>query len=268
MVLLLLGTNFLKAQNILQDTLNLSLSISIQGEFVDAELDNLNNLIVLEKTGRLAKYNDEGKYIADFNNFTKTGRPNAIDVSNPMKTLVWSQRNATLTILDRWFSQRNEIRLGEPGSNAVQAFGCSYDNNIWYFNPIDQQLKKIDDQNQLLVESNDMRSVIGESINPISLQDRDGWVMLLDTSKGIFLFDQFGVFKTKLMFKSQAAFIQNQVVCSINDNLLRENNLQTMQESFHWIALFPPTQGKIISVSKNNILLLKKEALHFFKIKN
>jgi hypothetical protein len=257
----------LKAQDNQDDTLQVTFSVFIRGDFTDAETDNLNNIIVLNKNGRVTKYNERGDSIACFNEITKIGRPNAIDVSNPMKILLWSQRNATLTLLDRWLSQRNQIRINEPGANAVQAIACSYDNNIWYFNPIDQQLKKIDDQNQLLLESNDMRSVTGESINPIFLQDRDGWVMLQDTSKGIFLFDQFGVFKTKLKFKSQAAFMQNQVVYSINDNLLRETNLQTMQEAFHWIAQ-PSNEGKITSISKTSIILLKKAGLYLYKIKN
>lgn len=265
--LLLLASCMLKAQSIQQDPLPVTLSVFIGGDFTDAETDNLNNIIVLNKTGRLTKYNEKGDSIACFNDITKIGRPNSIDVSNPMKILLWSQRNATLTLLDRWLSQRNQIRINEPGGNAVQAIGCSYDNNIWYFNPIDQQLKKIDDQNQMLLESNDMRSVTGESINPMFLLDRDGWVILQDTSKGIFLFDQFGVFKTKLNVKSKAASLQNKIVYSINGHFLHEYNPNTMQEAIHWIAL-SSNDGIITSISKSSILLLKKEGLYLYKIKN
>ena len=112
-----------------------------------------------------------------------------------------------------------------------------------------------------------MRSVTGESINPIFLQDRDGWVMLQDTAKGIFLFDQFGVFKSRLNIKSEAAALQKETVCSIKDQFLQESHIKSMQEVIHWIAL-PSKEGKITSISKTSILLLKKEGLFLYKIKN
>jgi hypothetical protein len=268
-MLIVLNTGIVKAQgnSIKSDTIKTILQLFIPGDFIRAEGDNQNNIIVVHKNGRLTKYNEKGDSLACFNDVLRMGRPSTIDVSNPMKIIVWSQRLSILTILDRWLTQRNQIKIKEAGGNAIQAIGCSYDNNIWYFNNIDQQLKKIDEQNHLLIESNDMRSVVGETINPITIQDHNGWVVLNDTSKGIFLFDQLGVFKTKLAFKWQDAFLQGNVIYGYKDNRLHEYDIKSLEKKSHWLD-FISADSRRMKTNGFSILQLKKEGLYLYKIIN
>lgn len=269
LMLIVLNTGIVKARenSSKNDTLKTILQLFIPGDFIRAEADNMNNIIVVNKNGRLTKYNEKGDSIACFNDVLRMGRQSAIDVSNPMKILVWSQRLSILTILDRWLTQRNQIKIKEAGGNAIQVIGCSYDNNIWYFNNIDQQLKKIDEQNHLLIESNDMRSVVGEAINPITIQDHNGWLILNDTAKGIFLFDQLGVFKTKLPFNWQDVFLQGNVIYGYKENWFHEYDIKTLEEKSLWLN-FSIADSRSIKTNESSILQLKKEGLYLYKIIN
>src|SRR6185312_6548979 len=84
--------------------------------------------------------------------------------------------------------------------NIGGLYVISYDNNIWLFDEQDNTLKKIDDNGNVLSQTVDFRLLFDPAPDPEKIIDRDGFVYLYDPQKGIYIFDYYGSFKSKLTF--------------------------------------------------------------------
>src|SRR4051812_17937012 len=82
---------------------------TIPGDIVAFTVDNLDNVYLLSSTNQVKKVNANGDSIAVFNNVKKFGQATLIDVSNPLKVLLYYRDFATIAVLDRFFNIRNTI---------------------------------------------------------------------------------------------------------------------------------------------------------------
>ena len=89
---ILLFTQATSAQNISNKSNNDSTIIlvgSYEGDIADAAIDNLDNLYIVSSTGQIKKYNAAGDSIGVYNQVKNFGRLFSIDVSNPLKLLLF-----------------------------------------------------------------------------------------------------------------------------------------------------------------------------------
>ncbi|HRN58135.1 MAG TPA: hypothetical protein PLL71_16870 [Agriterribacter sp.] len=157
--------------------------------------DNLGNVYVLTPAGLLVKYNDKGDSLNVFNDVRRHGAVYAIDVTNPMKVLLYYKDFSTIVMLDRYLNRINTIDLRKTGIFQAKAVGLSYDNNIWIFDEQSAKLKKIDENGRVLMETADLRQVLEVMPSPVKLTDRDGFVYMYDATNGLYVFDYYGTLK-------------------------------------------------------------------------
>lgn len=169
-----------------------------QVPIADLAVDNLDNLYILTTTDQLKKYNANGDSISAYNNVRRYGKLHAIDVTNPLKLLLFYKDFSTLVILDRQLTARTDIELRRKAILQPGAAGSSYDNNIWLFDEYDNKLKKINEEGTLLLETPDLRTVFGFALQPQQIIDHNNTVYLYDQQRGVFLFDHYGTFRKKL----------------------------------------------------------------------
>ncbi|MEO5563369.1 MAG: hypothetical protein ABIR18_08040, partial [Chitinophagaceae bacterium] len=62
---------------------------SIKGDIAGFTVDNLDNIYLLSSTNQIKKLNSKGDSVAIFNDVKKFGKATFIDVSNPLKVLVY-----------------------------------------------------------------------------------------------------------------------------------------------------------------------------------
>jgi hypothetical protein len=91
--------------------------------------------------------------VAIYNDVRKFGTATMIDVSNPLKVLLYYKDFATIVVLDRLLNIRNTIDLRLQNILQAKAIGLSYDNKIWVYDELESKLKKIDEGGQLLLET-------------------------------------------------------------------------------------------------------------------
>src|SRR6185295_10398506 len=84
---------------------------TIKGDIVAFTVDNLDNIYLLSSTNQVKKLNANGDSVAVFNDVKKFGQVTLIDVSNPLKVLLYYRDFATIVILDRFLAVRNTIDL-------------------------------------------------------------------------------------------------------------------------------------------------------------
>ena len=81
----------------------------IKGDIVAFAADNLDNLYLLNSSDQLKKINEKGDSVAVFNNIRKYGKVAQIDVSNPLRVLLYYKDFSTIVVLDRLLNVRSTI---------------------------------------------------------------------------------------------------------------------------------------------------------------
>lgn len=164
------------------------------------DVDMLNNLYLVTAGNQLKKLNAQGDSVAVFNEVKRFGNPSLLDVSNPLKVLLYYKNFSTVVMLDRFLSSRNSINFRQQNIFSVKAIGTAYDNNTWLFDEQDMKLKKIDDAGKVLTETTDWRLLMDSVPAPEKIIDANNFVYLYDPNKGFYIFDYYGTFKNSLPF--------------------------------------------------------------------
>lgn len=163
-------------------------------------VDNIGELYLITPGNQLKKYNEKGDSVGVFNQVTQYGKLAYADVQNPWKAILYYENFSTIVLLDKYLNVITAINLNKHNIFRVQAVTTSYDNNIWLFDEQDNTLKKMDDNGNILSQTVDFRLLFDSVPDPEKIIDRDGFVYLYDPQKGIYIFDYYGSFKSKLDF--------------------------------------------------------------------
>jgi hypothetical protein len=188
-----------------QDTL-FSLKKSYRGDIVDFTVDNLGNCFIVSSSGQIKKLNSDGDSSGVFNDVRRYGKLFSIDVSNPLKVLLYFKNFGTVLVLDRFLNVRSTIDLRRQNLFQVKAIGQSYDNNIWVFDEQESKLKKVGDDGKVIDQSADFRMIFDSMPSPQVIIDQEKLVYLYDSIKGVYVFDYYGAFKNRLFFPGWSDF--------------------------------------------------------------
>ena len=237
---------------------------TLPGEIADAAIDNLSNVYILTTTDQLKKYNASGDSLAVYNNVRRFGKVYSIDVSNPLKVLLYYKDFSSIVVLDRLLATRATIVLRRKNILDVTAIGQSFDNNIWVFDAFDNKLKKIDDEGNILLETSDLRQVFNQALAPQQIIDQNNQLYLYDPLNGLFVFDYYGTFKRKIPLLGWSNInITDKYVFGISNESLQSYNVSTLMESQQ---KFPGTFATYYRyhISNNKLIALSKDGLHIY----
>ena len=170
----------------------------LPGNYKDFYADNFGNVFLVSLNNQVKKLNQQFDSAGVFNDIRRYGDIYKLDVTNPLKILVYYRDFTTIVILDRFLNVRNTIDLRNAGIMQAKAVAQSYDNNYWVFDELNGKIKKVDDNGTVLLESPDLRILFAYEYNPQYITDTDGALYLYDTKKGWTIFDYYGAFKKRV----------------------------------------------------------------------
>lgn len=170
----------------------------IPGTYTSFSVDNLQNVYLLSASNQLKKLTSKGDSVAVFNDIKKFGEATLVDVSNPLKILLYYKNFATVAVLDGMLNLKNTIDLRKQNMFRVNAIGLSYDGKIWVYDELDNMLKKIDDRGNVVQTTPDLRQVFPQTISPQKIYDQNKYVYMYDPQLGIYVFDYYGAFKNRI----------------------------------------------------------------------
>lgn len=230
------------------------------GDITEAAMDNLGSLYIVSSTGQIKKINAAGDSVAVYNQVRNFGKIFTLDVSNPLKVLLFYKDFSSVVVLDRFLTNITTIDLKKFSILQPAAIGLSYDNNIWVYDEYDNKLKKIDEQGKLLLETTDFRSVFNQSITPQKIINDNGLVYLADTAAGIFVFDNYGSFKRKIpLLHWQNIAINKSNIISTSNEIITVYNTATLLQTERKNPFFSPyvhsfiSADKVVSFSNNQL---------------
>ena len=165
---------------------------TIEGTYKNFEVDNLGNVYLINSFNQIKKLNNNFDSVAVFNDTRQYGNISTIDVSNPLKILVYYAEFSTVLVLDRFLNLRNKIDLRKQNIFKSSSIALSYDNFIWVYDEIDHQIKKVNDEGNVVIQSNDFRLVLDSIFIPQTILDYNGRLYLYQSNKGLLVLDYYG----------------------------------------------------------------------------
>lgn len=231
----------------------------MKGDFVDFTTDNLDNIYVLNSRNQVKKYNLNGDSVAVYNDVKKFGQASLIDVSNPLKILLYYKDFATVVMLDRFLNVVNTVDLRKQGILQARTIGQSYDNKIWVYDELEAKLKKIDEDGKLLLETPDFRLLLSQSVAPVKIADENKYVYLYDPAKGVFVFDYFGALKNGILIQQWQNFrVSGKYIFGSKSDTLYRYEISSFQYD-EWPMPEPIRGSKNFSFSSSRLYALKNE---------
>lgn len=242
-----------------------SLIKTYRGDIVSAAIDKLDNLYITSSTGQVKKFGAKGDSIGVFNGVRAYGKLSAIDVSNPLKPLLFYKDFSNIVVLDRFLANRASINLRQFNILQPTAIGLSYDNNIWVFDQFDNKLKKIDESGNILLQTDDFRTLFNQSFAPQKIMNDNGLVYLADSAAGIFVFDNYGTYKRKILLKNwNTVDVWNGMVVRLSkDAIIVYNPASFTERSLRFPSAFTPyihsftTSNKLITFSPDSLRIYR-----------
>jgi len=240
---------------------------TIPGNFTYFNVDNLDHIYLINDNNQLKKLNPNGDSVAVFNDVKKYGNPSYIDVTNPLKALLYYKNFSTVVILDRLITVRNTINLRKHNIFYVNNLTLSYDNYIWLFDEEEYKLKKIDEEGKVLLSTTDWRMLFDTVPAPVRIIDRDNYVYLYDPAKGFYIFDYYGGFKNRLAFVNWTNVeVNGSTMYGFNDNKLYSYQLKSLQLKEYKL---PEVFGKFAAIKAMNgkVYLLNEKGVDIYQLR-
>ena len=240
---------------------------TIKGDITSFTVDNLDNIYILNSSDQLKKLDADGDSIGVYNDVRKFGKVSYIDVSNPLRVMLYYKDFSTVVVLDRLLNIRNSIDLRQQNIFQVQALSLSYDNKIWLYDEMENKLKKIDEDGKLLFETTDFRQLFDQAPLFTSIADHDGFIYLYDTLRGVFVFDYYGALKNRIQLTGWSNFkVAGKYLFGIRNDSLFRYQLATF---FLQDVALPRgfKDATAISFTSTRAYALKKDGLEIYSLR-
>lgn len=237
-------------------------SLNINATFLTT--DYLQNAYVIDAKNSLEKIDSLGNTLFTYNQ-NLYGQLKLVDATNPLKLILSYPDYGTVVMLDNTLSEIGVVSLKKIGIYDYHAL-CfsSRDNNFWVFDENDFKLKKIDRNNNIILQSTDMFQQLGFAIHPVFMQEENQFLFLSDTARGILMFDIYGVYYETLPFKNIMKFeVRNDQLFFWDGNHLHSWQMKTLEEKA--IVLPPFTYLLDVRIENSRLYLLQKDSLTIYK---
>ena len=196
---------------------------------VFATADHLSNIYLITADNSIEKYDSTGLRVARFTN-NRLGQASFLDVTNPLKILVWFADFQTVVTLDRTLNEMGQLNLVEAGFPAVRCVALAQDGNIWVYDDAGFRLLKISTSGTILLESQPMNMVFPERMAATCIRDNGEMVFISDPEQGISAFDQYGyLLRTYPDLKTNRFEVLQNWLAFLDKDFLRFEHLNRFQ---------------------------------------
>ena len=236
--------------------------ITINAKYLTA--DQTGNVYVVRKNNELVRFNGKGDSTATYQN-SSNGDLRQVEVSNPLKPLLFYPAFSKLVMLDRMLSVKNEINLHDAQIQNATVVAQSIQNRIWIYDAYQTKLKLLDEQINVVMQTGDLRQELQTTPNISCIVEADWKVLLCDSLKGIFVFDFAGNYiNTISIFAKSIRTIGAQIQYIQNDTLFSWDKFKLNQP----LLALPKRKEKIIDaiINENRLLVLYDKKLILYDI--
>ncbi len=165
--------------------------------------DNLGNMYIITLENGIEKYSSSGHLMTRYSG-NRNGQALWLDVSNPMKVLVWYPDFREILFLDRSLTPLGTLNLIKAGFPEVRCMAAAQDGNIWIYDEMNFRVIKITPEGEKRFESLPLNQMDYTPQTPFRMIEEGNALFMADGSAGIGIFDAFAQFDQS--FKPEMPF--------------------------------------------------------------
>ena len=205
------------------DSFRLTLTLRVQAGFAAA--DNLGFIYLVTRQNAIEKYAPDGRLLTRYTN-NRLGIASSLDVTNPLKVLVWYADFRTAVFLDRSLTDLGELNLIVAGYPEVRTVAAAQDGNLWLYDEANFRLLKVTPEGEKRYESQAMNLLEPAPNRPSCLGEGNDRVFLADSTEGVFVFDFFAQFDRSFAPQQRVTdfqIVDNQLHYLAGDRIIAEH---------------------------------------------
>lgn len=212
-----------------------------------------NQIIKFDRMGNKFQIYQEVKY----------GKIGAVDISNPMKIVVYYPDFMQAVLLDRFLAYFTTYNFFDLGYQNVTAVGMSSDGFLWFYDNLNFTLKKVDQTGKVQLQSQPVNQLIHTVITPNFIMEKSGQVYVNDPTVGVLVFDNFGAYYKTIPIKGLQRFqiFQEQIVY-FEEGKLKSYNPVTFDA--RQISLPDSTGIREAVIEKERLGILHTDSVAFY----
>ena len=182
------------------------------------------------KNTEINKYAINGKLNCSYSN-NILGVIASVDVSNPQKIVVYFKDFTKVLILDNTLSPTSEvIDLTRLELDETSLVCRSYNNGIWYYDPIRFELIRKDQELETTNSSGNLANALNINIQANYLVEYNNRLYLNDPKNGVLVFDNFGTYLKTIPLYGLRSF-------QVKDKFLIYANVEGNIELYNFFTL-------------------------------
>lgn len=194
-----------------------SCKINITTSFFTA--DGLNQIYYVNADNEIVKFNCNDSTSITYSNYS-LGTPTSIDVSNPLKILVFYKDQQTIVILDNELSAISTIQLkgNFNGINYQPAAICKLEgtDHIWMYDELSRKLIRLDESGQLLAASESFDQQFDFNLDVVKIFSSQDKVYVNVKNEGFLVFDAYANYVTTIPFLYIAEQVTDKYIIALN----------------------------------------------------
>jgi hypothetical protein len=188
------------------------------------------------------------------------GEITSVDVSNPMKIIVFFKDFSKVVVLDNTLTEQGGVLdLNEVSLEETSLVCTSYNNGVWYYNPIKFQLTRIEHISKSTNTSANISNILNKNIQPNFIVEYNNKVYLNDPINGVLVFDVYGTYlKTIPIYHLNTFQVKENYMLYVN----KEGNIETYDFFTLEQTVFKPIEYanvKWVRIENKNIYIVNSK---------
>ncbi len=193
--------------------------------------DNIGNVYTV-KEDELIKYLASGKLFARYSNL-KLGNITTIDVTNPLKLLLYYRDFQQIVFLDNQLTENSEpISLEALGREQTDLVCAGANNSFWIYDKQNNELVRFDETSKKIASTGNLKQILQADLKPNYIKEHNGYLFLNSPETGIYVFDIFGTFSKIISLKNLKQFeVSEDIIYYQKDSLYCSYNYKLFEEA-------------------------------------
>lgn len=162
-------------------------------------VDDLGYLYALGEQ-ELVKYDREGNELFVYSRMD-LGALSQLDVSDPLRPLLFFEETGTLVALDNTLSEQRVLRLWEGGMGMPIWVASGVNQEFWVYDALNKELLRIDERMSKRASSGYLPVLTGHDPEIVGMAERHEQLIVADKNYGLWVLDRFGTLVRKIPLK-------------------------------------------------------------------
>jgi len=225
-------------------------------------IDVRENIYYINSVNEIIKTSCSDSSFISYSN-SNLGKPARIDVSNPLKILVFYPDQQTVVILDNQLAELSQLSLkgnvNKPNYQPAAICKHSGTDHIWLYDELSRKLIRLDEAGNVLASSESFDQLFSFDVEVNTLYCVNDKVYIDTKSDGILLFDAYASYVHTIEVNMQVHQITDNYIIGLNKNALQFYDLRSLE------TISYPIQGDAVYLMGNKIFVHNGTSIGVFK---